>query len=258
MTLSSTIITASYRESNFTAQGGTLTAEETSEGLALLQSLVDSFFGNVVGTRPKMWWVPLPFHGAPNDVSYPAVGDAVTHRREAEYPPANSRLMLRTTTPTTFYFPQMPDDGAMMQVVDAGFTADVTLDANGSFFYESGTARSILLTTFFGSDSRVPTSTYIYRAELAAWVPITDLGANLGFPLPAIFDDYFITSLAMRLAPRFGNEPKQITMLRNKDMLVFCRQWYRQMAETRYEPAGRSEQSWNTRGGYDNPDTGGN
>ena len=72
MTLNSTIITAAYRESNFTGQGATLTDDEQSEGLQLLQSLTDSFFGLIVGTKAKPWYVPAEWNTAPTAANYPA------------------------------------------------------------------------------------------------------------------------------------------------------------------------------------------
>ena len=97
MTLTSDIITAAYRESKFKGQGQTLTALEQSEGLAMLQSLVDSFFGLVVGTKAKPWWVPFKFNTAPEAQNFPAAPGNDTLRRgtDINYPPPNSRVFLR-------------------------------------------------------------------------------------------------------------------------------------------------------------------
>jgi hypothetical protein len=257
MTLNSTIIAAGYRESNFTAQGGTLTAEEQTEGLALLQSLTDSFFGLIVGTRPKAWYIPSPNNTSPDAVSYPAdtVAD-VRGTRDERYPPANSRVILRTTTPQTIYFQTMPQDGAMMQIVDSGFQADVTLDANGVFFGVSGTDTTETLTTSFSGGSRVPTRTYVYRGDLAAWVQINTLSYSVENPFPAEFDDFWITYLAMRLAPRFGNTPNQVTLLRAKEMLVFVRNWYHQSIEALGNGPDGAEHSWYGRGYTGDPASG--
>jgi hypothetical protein len=245
MTLNSTIIADAYRESNFTAQGGVLTADEQSEGLTLLQGLVDSFFGTVVGTRPKPWFIPRPNNTAPEAEAFPADSRPAeyAHRKDA-YPPANSRVILRTTAAQTIYFQMMPQDGAMMQIVDAGFTADVTLDANGVFLGASGTATSDVLTTAVAGGSRVPTRTYVFRGDIASWVQIEDLIYAQELPFPPEFKDFFVTYLAMRLAPRYGNEPSQVTMLRAKDMLVFCRNWYHQSSESMGTGSPSSEQSF--------------
>jgi len=255
MTLNSNIIADAYRESNFTAQGGVLTADEQTEGLSLLQGLVDSFFGTVVGTRPKAWFLPRLNNTAPNAVAYPANSvDTDRGHRQDNYPPSNSRVILRTTSPQTIYFQMIPQDGAMMQVVDAGFTADVTLDANGVFFGVSGTDTTVTLTTSVAGGSRVPTKTYVFRGDIASWVPIDDLTYDGQLPFPAEFRDFFVTYLAMRLAPRFGNEPAQITMLRAKEMLSFCRAWYHQSIESVGTGSPSSEQTYanpNDYGGLD-------
>ena len=255
MTLNSTIIADAYRESNFTAQGGVLTADEQTEGLSLLQGLVDSFFGTVVGTRPKPWFIPRPFNTSPTAAAYPATSvDTDRGYRQDSYPPANSRVILRNTAAQTIYFQTMPQDGAMMQIVDAGFTADVTLDANGMFFGVSGTDTTETLTTSVAGGSRVPTKTYVFRGDIASWVPIDDLTYDGQLPFPAEFKDFFVTYLAMRLAPRFGNEPAQITMLRAKEMLSFCRAWYHQSIESVGTGSPSSEQTYanpNDYGGLD-------
>lgn len=260
MTLNSTIISAAYRESNFTGQGATLTSEEQTEGLQLLQSLTDSFFGLIVGTKAKPWFVPFPFNTSPEQGNYPAVpGDAgLRDRRDTQYPPPNSRVFLRNSQTETIYFQYQPEDGAMMQIVDAGFTAGVTLDGNGMFIGDTGVVYTEVLTPS-APTSRVPPRTYVFRGDIASWVLTSDLIYSGENPFPAAFDDYWITALAMRLAPRFGNMPSEVTMLRNKDMLTFIRGEYRQTEEAATHDAGvptrQSYSYWG--GGYGNdPDIG--
>lgn len=258
MTLNSNIIADAYRESNFTAQGGVLTADEQAEGLTLLQGLVDSFFGTVVGTRPKAWFLPRLNNTSPVAAQYPATTtDTDRGHRQDNYPPANSRVILRTTSPQTIYFQMIPQDGAMMQIVDAGFTADVTLDANGVFFNASGTDTTVTLTTSVAGGSRVPTKSYVFRGDIASWVPLTDLTYDGELPFPAEFRDFFVTYLAMRLAPRYGNEPAQVTMLRAKEMLVFCRNWYHQSIESVGTGSPSSEQTYGSPNYYGTHDADG-
>lgn len=259
MTLNSTLITNAYRESNFTGQGATLTTEEQTEGLQLLQSLTDSFFGLIVGTKPKPWFVPYPFNTSPEQGNYPAVpGDAgLRDRRDVNYPPPNSRVFLRNAEAHTVYFQYQPEDGALMQIVDAGFTADVTIDGNGMFIGDTGTNKTETIPP--SSPSRLPPRTYVFRGDIASWVQTSDLiyaGEN---PFPAAFDDYWVTALAMRLAPRFGNMPNEVTMLRNKDMLNFIRGEYRQTEEAVIGDAGLPTKQSHTywAGGYPgDPDLG--
>lgn len=258
MTLNSTIITAAYRESNYTAQGGSLTAGEQSEGLALLQSITDSFFGLVIGTRLKPWWIPYPNHTSSKTTRYPARTGEVSSDivRDPTAPPANSRVIMRNSEAMTIYMQYQPEDGSVMQFVDAGFTGTVIVDANGHFIGSSGVATTYTMLSQVGSGSRLPTKTFVFRADIAAWVEIGALEYTQENPFPAMFDDFWTTYLAMRLAPRFGNEPAQVTMLRAKEMIVFIRGWYHQTAETLGNGPQLSEQSF-MGGGYNgDPDSG--
>ncbi len=262
MTLNSTLIDAGFRESNFTGTGKAPTTAESSEGLVMLQSLVNSFQGSIIGTRFKPWWMPAPFDTSTTGVMrWPAqtAGQNNPNVNEIIHPPANSRVFLRTTTATTIYMPGEPEDGAMMQFVDAGFTANVTLDGNGNFMGSTGVSYTATLDTLFGSNSRMTTKTYVFRADIASWTAIDALVLGAENPFPTDFDDYWITAMAIRLAPRFGNEPKQATVARYKEMVVFARQWYRQSAEALGIDMGTPTQ--NTYGGHarglSDPDSGG-
>lgn len=258
MTLNSTIITAAYRESNFTAAGGTLSTEEQNEGLALLQSLVDSFFGLMVGTKAKPWFVPFTFHTAPEAANFPAVpGDGILrNNNEENYPPSNSRVFLRNSVATTIYLQMKPEDGAMVEIVDAGFTADVTLDGNGMFIGDTGSDYTTVINTAISGGSRVPRRTYVFRGDIASWVSTSDLVYSGECPFPADLDDFWITHLAMRLAPRFGNMPNEATLMRLKDMNTYARGKYRQTGEAVFDGPKRSEQSHYTGSHIDDPDRG--
>lgn len=258
MTLNSTIITAAYRESNFTGQSAVLTTEEQTEGLQLLQSLVDSFFGLVIGTKANPWFVPHAFNTSPDAANYPALPGDTDHRNQNayKYPPSNTRVFLRSTTPETVYFQMKPQDGAMMEFVDAGFTEPVTLDGNGMFIGDVGVGYTDVIPASFGGGSRVPRRTYVFRGDIASWVQTNDLSLALHMPFPAEFDDFWITSLAMRLAPRYGNTPNEITMIRNRDMLTYIRGTYRQTAETIGNGTSRTSQTYGSTFGGSDPDSG--
>lgn len=258
MTLNSTIITAAYRESNFTGQAADLTVTEQTEALQLLQSLVDSFFGLVIGTKAKPWWIPHQFNTSPEAGNYPAApGD--THLRNAndiKYPPSNSRVFLRNSTVQTVYMQMKPEDGAMMQFVDAGFTADVSINGNGMFIGDTGVAYTDTIVPAFGGGSRSPKRTYVFRGDLASWVQTNNLEYVGECPFPEDFDDFWITALAMRLAPRFGNMPNEITLMRYKDMLVYIRGIYRQSAETIGTGPQLASQTYYNQWHQDDPDVG--
>lgn len=253
MTLNSVLITSAYRESNFVSQSTTLTADEQSEGLALLQGLVLSMPGLLLGHKYKPWHLPWPNRTATKGGDHPARFDKAFDDRDVQYPPVNSRVVLRNQSPTTLYLREMPADGDLMQFVDAGFTGDVTLDANGQYIGTSGVLTTEVLPTSVGGGNRLPTVTLLYRQDIASWVRLDTLIAGAEMPYPVEFDDFWITQLAMRLSPRFGNEPRQITMMRNKDMQNFVRGWYRRDPEdVLVGDAGvNTSQNW---GGATDPD----
>lgn len=258
MTLNSTIITAAYRESNFTGQAATLTTEEQTEGLQLLQSLVDSFFGLVVGTKAKPWFIPQEYHTSPEAGNFPAApGDTSFANANAEqYPPPNSRVFLRNTTAETVYMQYKPEDGAFMEFVDAGFTADVTIDGNGMFIGETGVSYIDNMVTGFGGGSRTPRRNYVFRGDIASWVRTDALVYGAENPFPSDIDDFWITALAARLAPRFGNMPNEVTLMRLKDMTVYARGKYRQTEETLGIGPQRTSHSFYNQFHSDDPDAG--
>ena len=232
MTLASDIISRGYREANFSAISASPTPDESTEGLALLQSLMDSFFPLVVGTKARLWQVPFPQRTAPQEHAYPAYpGDqALRTPLNPLYPPLNTRMLVKTTTETTIWFQDNAQDGAMMAYTDLGHTADVILDANGALFGTTGFASTQTITPR-APDSRNPQKTWVFRADYGSWVEIPTLATTTEIPFPTTFDDYWVTEMAMRLAPRFGNDPRQITLLRNKEMKVYIREQYLQHEE---------------------------
>lgn len=231
MATASEIITSAYREANHRAIGdSTPTTNELSEALVLLQALSDSLFPLVVGTKIQSWWVPWPQKNAARAANYPqAPGDSGIQAPNAvENPPANVRLMMKNTSAKRIYFQYQPDDGAIMDYVDVGHTATVTLDANGALFGLTGSDTEVEITSDFPTN-RNPHRRWIYRADAGSWVEVEALALENDLPYPSWFDDYFITALTVRLSPRFGADPRAATLMRLKDMTVFLRGMYHQM-----------------------------
>lgn len=260
MTTVSDIITEGYRESNFKAQVQTLTTEEESEALRKLQSIVDSFFGLVIGTKPFHWYIPRPQLTGNVEANFPATpGDTFNQQVfDTDYPPSNCRLFLKNTSATEVFFQYQPEDGAMYQVVDVGFTAPVTLNANGQLFGGVTSAdTTVVISPRFPNNGRNAPRTYVYRADIASWNLVANLALADEFPFPAMLDDYFVTALAIRLAPRHGNEPSQATLMRYKDMMVFARGQYRQTLPAVVGDVGiPTEHSYGGRERLVNPDRG--
>jgi hypothetical protein len=250
MTAASDIITLAYREANFKNALGTPTTEEFAEGLTLLQSLVDSLFGLIVGTKMKPWHIPTPQRTSSVAANYPALpGDrGVVSALDVAHPPSNTRLVVRAIEETTVYFQYHPEDGATMEYVDAGQQENITLDGNGALFGLSGSNEQVEITALFPTGRNAPRR-WIYRADYGAWLEITALDLASDVPFPAMFDDYFVTALAIRLSPRFGAEPRQVTVMRYREMSGFIRLQYLQTREQIVGNAGvPSEQSYWGRG----------
>lgn len=250
MTLNSALIQAGFRESNFVGQSTILADDEQTEGMQLLQSLTLTMPGLILGHKWRNWFIPYPNRTAEKGGDFPARSDReFTDLRYPNYPQTNARVVLRNAAAETLYMPQMPSDGALMQFVDAGFQGDVTLDANGNFFGTSGVATTVTLTTGVAGGNRLPTRTYIYRGDIASWIRLDSLIYNAESAWPAEFDDFWITAMAIRLSPRFGNEPRSATIARYQEMVVFLRGWYRLENQEVLTSADthNSDQSW---GGY--------
>ena len=233
MTTARDLITLAFREANFNNSVGALSAEELSEGLILLQSTVDSLFGLVVGTKLTPWYIPFPQRVssvAANAPAYPGEKSLSQHGDET-LPPANTRLMFRNTdAPATVFLQYQPDDGAVLEYVDVGHTENVILNANGALFGLEGSVDEIIIEAVFPA-GRNPPRRWAYRGDYGSWLALTDIGLDTVFPFPRAFDDYFVMFLAIRLSPRFGSEPRQVTVLRFQQMEGFIRNSYLQSKE---------------------------
>ena len=257
MTTNSTLIQAAFRECNFIEQGATPTDGENTEALRLLQSMVDSLMGSTVGIKYRAWHIPDPFNTAPDNRRYPALTDSPNSKavRDLAYPPMQSRVILRNDAAQTIYFQSQPLDGAIMSIVDAGFTANVTLDANGMFFGTTANTRTETIEP--RAEGRNPTREYVFREDTASWNLTSSLTLGGEMPYPSQFDDYWITGLALRLTPSFGAKQMEVTLGRFREMTTFIRGWYRQQQEVLIGDAGTpSEQSFHT-GAYGGDPNGG-
>lgn len=257
MALNSEIVTAAFRETNTLGQGATLDSAEQTEGLQLLQSLTDSFPAIHLDRKYIPWPVPYPSRTAPKANAYPAATTANGDLRDILYPPLNTRIVCRASSDTTFYFRPDAQDGALMQLVDAGFAGTVTLDGNGHFFGTTGLDYTVSITSRLADSTRNATRTYLFRQDLAAWVQISDLVYGEENPFPEEFFDFWVTQLAIRLAPRYGRMPNQATISRAQELVPFIRGWYRQTAEVLVGDAGvPTEHSYYARPYFGDPSVG--
>lgn len=206
MTLVSTIISDAYRESNMLALGKDPTVNQGTEALRLYNQVIGAIYGGDAGERLQDW--PLGnFDRDPNGCDY--LLPYTDHR--LHHPPINMRLIAVNTEAQTLWLTTRPQDGSRMGVADPFSrlaTVPLTIDGNGRPIEG---AASILLNvdgTF---------REWFYRADLAAWVKLTDLAADDENPFPAAYDIMFTILLAMRLNPRYGRalDEQSIAALKN-------------------------------------------
>lgn len=246
------IIRLGYREANFKTSLGDPTDEEFAEGLTLLQGVVDSVMGTVVGTRLHPWYVPYPQRTGSRAANYPArPADQGPRTQDQPYPPVNVRLLVASAEDRTIYLQAHPEDGAVVEYVDVGHGGDITLDANGALFGLTGSNETVEILGTYPA-GRNPPRRWIYRMDYGAWLEVTTLGLDSELPFPRAYDDFFVTFMAVRLAPRFGQEPRQATVARYREMEAFIKaQWVQTSPQVSQHLGIPTEQSWNP---YDTTD----
>ena len=194
MTTVRTIIKDAYRESNLIPEEQELSAAQFTEGLRILNRLVQSVTYNELGD-PLM---TINVGDNNVEVAHYYSTDLYEQFVEDYFVPKNSRLVLNLENPLTVNLHPKPEDGTFFEVVDASnnlATHNVTINGNGRRI-ESNT--TLTLNTNGTSD------TWFYRNDTSNWHRITSLESGDDFPFPTAFDDMFIIALAMRLAPRNG------------------------------------------------------
>jgi len=206
MATASDIITRCFRENNLKQAGVAPTDAEQAEALGYLNSYIASLYGYVIGELFGDWPVPI-LATAPINARWPLY-PAPQHVPLASmpYPPQNSRVITRLTEAYTIYLPQNPSDGARMAVVNLGSSYDtfpLTINANGRGI---DGAASITLDGTFTSPTR-----WFYRADLGEWRIMAPMTLTDPLPFPEDFDDFFVASLAARLAPVYGKTVHETT-----------------------------------------------
>lgn len=201
MSLASAIITAAYRESNLVPIVSTPSANEITEALGRLNSLILSTVGNEAG-------------GELHDIT---IGGAYDQSQFlSQWVPDNTRLVLDLASARSFSLHPHPYEGQRLAVADAAnnlTSNNLTLSGNGR---QIEGASSLVLSTS-GTVRQ-----WLYRGDTGNWVRITSLASSDAMPLPEEFDDYFITMLALRLNPRHGAAMSQESMAaltRQRDMI---------------------------------------
>jgi hypothetical protein len=209
MTAAQDIVSKAYREINVTAVGTTPSTAQATEGLDRLNEILHIIFGSEMGELLQDWQVPSPQRTAAvaanfPQLPYPLATDpgflssplsSASGRQAYPYPPKNSRIVFAGTGNMTVWFPEQPDDGSRMGIIlGANAPAGVVLTLDGNGRKINGLPTQTLTTPFTAQR-------WMYRADLGDWRPVADLAATDALPFPKDMEAYFITRLAIRLAP---------------------------------------------------------
>lgn len=243
MTTATLLIQAMYREGNLIAVGGSPTATEQTEALALLNRLVNGIFGFEMGENLADWLFPVPQRTAPVAANYPQLPissfQALPYCSTflSPYPPRNSRVVWGGVT-GTLYFPEAPEPGSRMAVVQGSGAGDsgapgqiLTLNGNGRTIQDPGD--KALKNTVALTDP-ITAAQWIYRDDLGQWMLCQDMAIGDDCPFPKEFDDFFICAGLKRLAPRYGKLTARETIETAKTKLAALKARYRQSAPTVY------------------------
>ena len=160
------LITRAMREIRAIGSGEDPTADELTDGLTTLQSLVDGLYGNSVG--------------------YTLTDVEIDGDTDLE---ADTRYLVFAESEISVTLPESPKNGARLQIHDVLGTFSTypfTIEATPS---------DIVLGT-------PGVYTFIYLADTATWTRVSPLTADSLIPLGE--DEVFSLELAQALAPMFG------------------------------------------------------
>lgn len=235
MTTAAVIIQAAFREGNLIPVGKQPVTDQVTEALDKLNRLVRGILGYKMGENLKDWQVPQPQRTAPTAANFPQAPLANDYSSAIyPYPPSNRRIVYGGTAQTV-YFPQKPNPGAQMAVVQGSGAGDggtvgqvLTLNGNGR------TIEAVNTKTFVFAAPAFAPRRWFYRDDLADWVAVTDLAAVDQLPYPQEFDDFFVCALAKRLSPSYTKPiAKETVEAALKAEFAFIAR-YRQPTETIY------------------------
>lgn len=222
----STIVTSALRESGIIPVGESPEAAETTEGVEKLATLISGIIGWELGE-----FLTDINYGTNGLSSSRQDNEDATAFIDANYIPANTRLVLNNSSAKTIYLPPNPRDGARVAVFDASgnlATYNVTLNGNSRKIESANT-----LTLSTNSLSRE----WFYRADTGNWARVTTLTSSDSSPFPAEYDDMLAIMLAYRLNPRYGAETSAETQMTLASLKKKFKAQYRQQKEVSVEDA---------------------
>lgn len=253
MTTAASLIQSAFREGNLIPVGKQPTTDEQTEALERLNRFVQGVYGQELGENLVDWLVPAPQRTSgvaanwpqapyPTDAGGGLYGSPYASDPTLNiwpYPPKNSRIVWGLTDQTV-YFPERPDPGSRMAVLDGSGAGDngqdgdtLILDGNSRLIEDPAdntTKAQVSLTSPIAS----PGYQWLFRDDLGAWMLVQDMALTDDCPFPSEFDDFWICALAMRLAPRYGKTTAPETNQTAVKMLMKIKARYRQSQVTTY------------------------
>lgn len=252
-TLNTSILNDAYREGNIIPIGVAPSTNQLAEGLLILSRLVRGILGYKMGENLQDWYVPQPQRTAlvagnwpqfPGEYDYFSLYGTSLSQSVFPYPPNNRRIVYGGTAQTV-YFPEKPNAGGQMSLIqasgagDGGQTGDIlTLNGNGRTIQGANT-QTFSFNSGAGNTPFAPVR-WFFRDDLSDWVLIADPTDGNGsastdfIPYPEEFDDFFICAASKRLAARYNKVVSKETIERALEMESAFLARYRQPTVTVY------------------------
>lgn len=241
MTTAQDIIRFAFDEGALLEPGTFPTARQEAHALALLNRIIPSMLGTVIGENLVDFLVPAPQRTSLVAANYPQLpfptdtaGDIwplpfATDPSNAiyPYPPKNSRIVFGNVTNTAF-FPEAPEDGSRMMMVPGSGAGDS--GAAGQILTLDGNSRTIEGSNTQTYTAPITARQWLYRADTGNWEAIVPLALTDSMPFPMELDDFWEIALAIRLAPRYRAIISEDTKARFVET--------GQMVKTRYRQSG--------------------
>lgn len=238
MTQVQALVVGAFREGNLVPVGKTPTTGELTEGLDLYNRLMLSLFGFTVGEKLRDWRIQEQQRTGTVSRVYPLLPGSQIPRvpQFPLYPPQNARIVW-DGSPVHAYFPERPDDGAVMGLTAGSGAAqqdnqgELTLDGNGLLIDGEELAE-------YENLAMVTPKRWFYRADLGRWMTVAAQALDDDGLFPNELDDLFVCMVSIRLAPRYSKEISASTIERVKTMTTLLRSRYAQSEPT---PSGGEE-----------------
>lgn len=232
MTQVQALVTGAFREGNLIPVGTTPTNGELTEGLDLYNRLMLSTFGFIVGEKLRDWRIQEVQRTGTTSRVYPLLPGSQIPRvpQYPLYPPQNARIVW-DGSPVHAYFPERPDDGAVIGLTAGSGAAqqdnqgELTLDGNGLLIDGAETVE-------YDSLAMVVPIRWFYRADLGQWIEVAAQALSDDCVFPPELDDLWVCMVSIRLAPRYSKEISESTVSRVKTMQTLLRSRYAQSEPT--------------------------